>query len=204
MEKEGNILVVCNNPLKMFALKQIIEETYNLQVLLYSNVHEIELKIIHDNTKIEIILVDIDEFEIQEQTAILIEQNFPSSQIIVLTDHEWYYNRISGTGICGVISKKSTTNQIISMINAVKEGKTIIPISILHQFFCKNHNELLTKEEQKIMSFVIRGFTNVQIAKEIHVSTRTVEKYLNRVYEKLQVRSRVEAVEKITREKILS
>ena len=50
----------------------------------------------------------------------------------------------------------------------------------------------LTKREQEVATLAARGLTSRDIAETLVVSTRTVENHLQRAYEKLGVRSRVE------------
>jgi DNA-binding NarL/FixJ family response regulator len=50
----------------------------------------------------------------------------------------------------------------------------------------------LTPRESQIGERVIQGKTNSQIASELKISEKTVEKYMQRLFEKCQVASRVE------------
>jgi DNA-binding NarL/FixJ family response regulator len=50
----------------------------------------------------------------------------------------------------------------------------------------------LTSGEERIALLAARGRRNDEIARELEVSTKTVEWYLTRVYRKLGVRSRTE------------
>jgi pimeloyl-ACP methyl ester carboxylesterase/DNA-binding CsgD family transcriptional regulator len=51
---------------------------------------------------------------------------------------------------------------------------------------------LLTPSERRIVALAQRGLTNTEIAKQLKLSSRTVENHLARSYEKLDVRSRTE------------
>ena len=53
---------------------------------------------------------------------------------------------------------------------------------------------LLSKREQQILHWLTQGYTNTQISSELNISRNTVKNYLFRIYEKLGVSSRVEAV----------
>ncbi|WP_270171672.1 response regulator transcription factor [Paenibacillus sp. SYP-B4298] len=55
---------------------------------------------------------------------------------------------------------------------------------------------VLNGDEQFIMNLIVNGATYEQIAEQINTSKRTVENYLRKIYEKLGVRSKVEALEK--------
>jgi DNA-binding NarL/FixJ family response regulator len=48
---------------------------------------------------------------------------------------------------------------------------------------------------------LVRGATHEQIANEIYVSKRSVDNYLKKIYEKLEVKSKVQAIEKFVQSK---
>jgi DNA-binding NarL/FixJ family response regulator len=52
----------------------------------------------------------------------------------------------------------------------------------------------LTKQESHILSLVAQGRRNADIARELYLSARTVESHLYRIFQKLNVSSRTEAV----------
>ena len=52
----------------------------------------------------------------------------------------------------------------------------------------------LTRREAEVMQIVARGKTNQEIAAQMTLSVRTVQKHLENVYEKLGARSRTQAV----------
>jgi DNA-binding CsgD family transcriptional regulator len=52
----------------------------------------------------------------------------------------------------------------------------------------------LTRTERQVVELVARGRSNAEIAAELHLSVRTVESNLTRVYRKLGVRSRAELI----------
>ncbi|UUZ86630.1 helix-turn-helix transcriptional regulator [Paenibacillus sp. P26] len=54
----------------------------------------------------------------------------------------------------------------------------------------------MTEDEMHIMMLVTQGSTNEQIAKDIHMSKRSVDNYLKKIYDKLGVRARAQAVER--------
>jgi DNA-binding NarL/FixJ family response regulator len=50
----------------------------------------------------------------------------------------------------------------------------------------------LTKRERQIVARVARGRTNREIARELNISEQTVKNHLSGVFEKMQVRNRLE------------
>lgn len=52
----------------------------------------------------------------------------------------------------------------------------------------------LSERELEVLRYVSQGFTEAEIAGRIEVSTHTVHTYVRRIYQKLSVGSRIEAV----------
>ena len=52
---------------------------------------------------------------------------------------------------------------------------------------------MLTKREQQVMELVVKGLTNEEISKELEITTHTIKAHLISIYEKLQVKNRVQA-----------
>jgi DNA-binding NarL/FixJ family response regulator len=51
----------------------------------------------------------------------------------------------------------------------------------------------LTNQEHVVLAMVAKGWRNTQIARELCISTRTVENHLYHIFDKLSVSSRTEA-----------
>ena len=52
----------------------------------------------------------------------------------------------------------------------------------------------LTKQEQRVLELVAKGWRNAKIATELFISTRTVETHLYHIFDKLGISSRTEAM----------
>jgi DNA-binding NarL/FixJ family response regulator len=62
-------------------------------------------------------------------------------------------------------------------------------------FRSKKNGELtFTSRDKLVLSHLAQGLTNDEIAQLLGVNTRTIKHYLTKVFRKMQVRNRVEAV----------
>jgi DNA-binding NarL/FixJ family response regulator len=59
--------------------------------------------------------------------------------------------------------------------------------------------DLLTQRESQVLQAIARGKRVKEVAAELNVRVTTVQTYLRRIYEKLQVHSQAEAVAKFVR-----
>ena len=56
---------------------------------------------------------------------------------------------------------------------------------------------LLTEREINVITYLKEGLTNKEIANNLSISIHTVKAHLESIYEKLQVKNRVQAVIKV-------
>ena len=53
---------------------------------------------------------------------------------------------------------------------------------------------VLTRRESEILELIAAGLSNKEIAKDLHLSLHTVKNHVHRILEKLEVKSRYEAI----------
>ena len=58
----------------------------------------------------------------------------------------------------------------------------------------KQHGESLTKRETEILTYLAKGYSTREIAKQLSISPNTVRNHIQNIFQKLQVRTRLEAV----------
>lgn len=62
----------------------------------------------------------------------------------------------------------------------------------------------LTRQEAVVLNLVAKGWRNTQIARELFISTKTVESHLYRIFNKLGVSSRTQAALHVLQTELLS
>lgn len=62
-----------------------------------------------------------------------------------------------------------------------------------------NGNVSLTRREQEVLSLVMQGLSNLQIAEKLFISAHTVKNHITKIYEKLGVADRTQAMAKMYR-----
>ncbi len=60
----------------------------------------------------------------------------------------------------------------------------------------KEINALMKDREKEILDYLAKGFLYKEIAAELFISKETVKKHIHNIYEKLQVQTRTEALNK--------
>src|SRR5699024_56952 len=98
-------------------------------------------------------------------------------------------------GISGLISKTAARTELITLINTVLSGSTIVPLSIFKEVkntLSEKYN--VTKEDIAILKHITRGLSNKEIGEEVFLSNRAVEYRLTKMYKLLGVKTRGGAV----------
>jgi two-component system, NarL family, competent response regulator ComA len=141
-----------------------------------------------------------------------IKGSFPDVDIIAFTGYDYIplINILIENGVSGILSKSASVFQVKRMVESVVNGETIVPLNIFEKLRVveelgnieeKIWTNKISKKEKDILAMVSCGFTNKQISTEMSVSVRTVECYLTKIFEKMKVSSRSEAV-KVYMEKL--
>jgi DNA-binding NarL/FixJ family response regulator len=102
--------------------------------------------------------------------------------------------------------KRTSTKELIEAIREVKRGGSPMTMHIARkvvQSFQKSapaqSTENLSEREQQVLDLLSQGLIYKEISDKLGIGYETVHTYIRRVYEKLQVRTRTEAVAKFLR-----
>jgi len=130
----------------------------------------------------------------------------PTMQILMLTvyeDTDQIFKALAA-GASGYLLKRSSPAKLLQAIREVHEGGSPMSSSIARKVVAsfqkskqpdgkKSH---LSPREEMVLKCLAQGLTYKQIADQLEISIDTIRTYLRRVYEKLHVQSRTEAVAK--------
>jgi DNA-binding NarL/FixJ family response regulator len=133
----------------------------------------------------------------------------PGIQAIMLTvyeDTENIFNALAA-GASGYMLKRTKSAELIEAIREVLRGGSPMTTHIARKVtesFLKagpspKPTENLSEREQEVLDCLSQGFLYKEIAEKLGISYETVHTYIRRIYEKLQVRTRTEAVAKFLR-----
>ncbi|HEX4121802.1 MAG TPA: response regulator transcription factor [Verrucomicrobiae bacterium] len=133
----------------------------------------------------------------------------PRIQIVMLTvyeDTEKIFDALAA-GASGYLLKRLSPSRLLQAIREVHAGGSPMSGSIARKVVASfqtaegsaQRHAQLSPREQMILGRLAKGLTYQQIADELGISVNTIRTYLRRVYEKLHVQSRTEAVAKYLR-----
>lgn len=138
-----------------------------------------------------------------------LKQVAPEIQTVMLTvyeDTENIFNALAA-GASGYLLKRTTSAELLESLREVHRGGSPMTAHIARkvvQSFQKSaasveSTEDLSPREREVLDCLSQGFLYKEIAEKLGISYETVHTYIRRIYEKLQVRTRTEAVAKFLR-----
>ena len=133
----------------------------------------------------------------------------PEMQIVMLTvyeDTDKIFKALSA-GASGYLLKRSSPARLLEAIKEVHAGGSPMSSSIARKVVASFRKAApvlesqihLSPREQTVLDCLAKGLTYKQIADQLQISIDTIRTYLRRIYEKLHVQSRTEAVAKYLR-----
>lgn len=134
------------------------------------------------------------------ESARQILQARPATKVLILSAHsdDAYIERVMAVGASGFLIKQSTASVLATAIRAVAAGKTFFSPSVskrLGQYetvagknrASKRRSAKLTSRETEVLQLIAEGLANKQIAAELGISIKTVEKHRQGLMDKLNV-----------------
>lgn len=210
------ILLVDDHPSVGEGTKTMIEQDSDMNVTVALSALE-ALDKVHTETFDIIILCDLNMPGISglELTKRLIQID-PERKVIIYSGYEigTHFNLLVESGVSGFISKTASREQLHNSIRCALRGEAVIPIPLLKQLrrheVAISRSELsiedvsINEKEMTILHEVAAGVSNKELAAMLHVSQRNVEYQLTKIFEKLNVRSRSEAIREAKRLGLIS
>jgi DNA-binding NarL/FixJ family response regulator len=138
-----------------------------------------------------------------------IKAECPDVQVILLTMHDEddYVFEGLAAGASNYLLKDSSRDELIAAIHQAQAGQAQLSPSVTRRVMqefaslrkdrqgkpAPSRPEELSRREMDVLSLVVQGLSNKQIAKELFIDETTVKTHLHRVFEKLNVRDRTQA-----------
>jgi DNA-binding NarL/FixJ family response regulator len=137
------------------------------------------------------------------ELVLLLRAQNPQLKVLVLTAYanEAIIQRLVSAGIAGYLLKDEAPESLVHAIRAIMAGGTWFSNVALKKLAHGGGTDAttpslaeLTPREQQVLEAIARGWDNAHIAQELHLAEQTVRNYSSRIYEKLGVQSRGEAI----------
>ncbi len=132
----------------------------------------------------------------------------PGTQFMMLTvyeDVDHVFDALAA-GATGYLLKQTPRGELLASIKEVHAGGSPMTSNIARRVVQAFHREApaapesaeLSQREREVLELLARGYLYKEIVDALQVSRGTVNTYIRRIYEKLHVRSRSQAVAKFS------
>ena len=125
----------------------------------------------------------------------------PAAKVVILSAHsdDVYVQRMREAGVAGFLEKQSSAEILTKAIREVAAGRTFFSPSIARRLqdnpgkprdrdgLIKPNGSRLTSRESEVLQLVAEGSANKQIAAELEISIKTVEKHRQHLMDKLNI-----------------
>ena len=158
-------------------------------------------------TKPEVVLMDINLPGINGVECVRqLKPLLPNTQVMMLTVYEntdLIFQALTA-GATGYLLKQTPPNELLAAVREVHNGGSPMTGHIARKVVASFQQagnsarefENLTPREKEVLDHLAKGFLYKEIAEAMSISYDTVHTHIRKIYEKLHVRSRTEAVAK--------
>jgi DNA-binding NarL/FixJ family response regulator len=137
-----------------------------------------------------------------------LKPQLPDTQFVMLTvyeDPDHIFKALT-SGASGYLLKRTPRAELLAALRDVHAGGSPMSSNIARKIVqsfqrfnaAPSATENLSPREREVLELLARGYLYKEIAEALHISGPTVNTHIRRIYEKLHVRSRSQAVAKFT------
>lgn len=134
------------------------------------------------------------------ETLASVHQSCPGTRVLMLTayDDDAYVRGLVQAGAVGYVLKDEAPEALVQAVRSVAKGGTWFSEAVVARLVLPSPRDgnlpQLTQRELQIMGQIARGWDNARIAEELGLSEQTIRNYVSRLYGKIGVQTRAEAV----------
>lgn len=184
--EEYKVIIVDDHKMFRSGLQFLLSNVPNIKVIGEASTG-VEFLEMAKKEPIDIALMDINMPEMNgiDATKAAMEK-YPDLKVIVLSMHgeEEYYDQMLDAGVKGFLLKNSGADELIAALEAVMSGKSYFSQELLVDILDKKRLQKLrtdivklSQRELEVLKLICDGYSNAEIAEELFISHRTVDRH---------------------------
>jgi len=130
-----------------------------------------------------------------------IRKEFPATKVLILSAHsdDAYVEQVAALGAAGFLVKQTSSHELAAAIRKIHGGETFFSASVFKRVQDhsrkslsrdgnpKEKNNCLSSREVEVLQLIAEGKANKQVASELGVSFKTVDKHRQHLMSKLNI-----------------
>jgi DNA-binding NarL/FixJ family response regulator len=130
-----------------------------------------------------------------------ITKEVPTAKLLILSSYndDEYVHQVTGAGATGYLLKQTAATELIKAVRETRNGNAYFSPAISKRLMeryreavltgapVRKQADLLTSREAEVLQLIAEGRANKQIAAELCISIKTVEKHRQQVMNKLNI-----------------
>jgi DNA-binding NarL/FixJ family response regulator len=190
-----DVVIVDDHPLVRAGTQALLDDSVGIRVVGTAGDAAAALSLVREHQP-EILLLDV---RLPDMSGIELARQVrtihPSTAILVLTGHDeiGYARALRSIGVRGYLSKTASGPEIVAAVRAVAVGQDTFQ-GAAAEISPEDELELLSDREHEVLSLLVQGMRNAEIAARLATSVKTAEFHVGRLLHKLHARSRSEAI----------
>jgi two-component system response regulator NreC len=205
--KQTEVLLVDDHEIVRAGLRSLLEGQEHIEIVgeASSGAEAVELAI---QLKPDIVLMDVSMPDMDGVEATRkIKRRAPEINVLALTVHEEeaYFFEMLTAGASGYVPKRASPQILLTAIKIVARGEVFLHPAVagalVQEYVQEGRSDArrrvydgLTPRQQEVLTLIAEGLSNHEIANELDISVRTVERHRENIMKRLNLHSRVELV----------
>jgi two-component system, NarL family, response regulator DevR len=205
------IAIIDDHEMVREGLRAILQTEPDFEIVAESESAEGIVELV-DQTKAEVVLLDARLPCVSGPEACrLLAASHPETAVLIVSTYsdDELVNQCIQAGAKGYLIKDIERFSLKESIRAVHRGEAAVSPAVAAKVLARLRHTAtsdvpagpqLSNSQREILRLISQGYSNREIASRIHLSENTVKSHTQEIFRKLQVRNRVEAAIRATKE----
>jgi two-component system response regulator NreC len=215
--KQIQVLLADDHEIVRAGLRSLLERQEELEIVgearAGAEAVRLATELMPDVVLMDVSMPDMDGVEATRR----IKKEAPQVNVLALTVHEEeaYFFEMLTAGASGYVPKRASPQLLLTAISIVARGEVFLHPAVagtLVQEYLqegrsgarKRAYDGLTPRQREVLTLIAEGLSNQEIADELSISVRTVERHRENIMKRLNLHSRVELVKYALRKGLIT
>lgn len=199
------LLILSEYPIVRSALRHLLSSGQEIEVVGEADNQQTAEQAIH-RLRPDVVLLETTEGSeprIPELTEKARHSRKPAFVVLTNQSNVHLVRTMLKAGVTGYVLKRSTEAELLSAVRSAARGLKFLDPGLVDVVALEvpgwavrraEGAPVLSRREFEVLTHLVQGETGPDIARDLHVSVKTVETYRSRIYEKLDLHSRADLV----------